>query len=511
MRRQKRQQLQEKPSQLEKLPKLLPFVLVEKGAHGVRVAAANRVAQTFNIHAGLAFSDARARVPNLIFEEIDRRSDQEALQKLADWMVRFSARVSVDGDDGIVMEITGIDHLFGGETKLLKEISARLKGNGYASQMAIASTPGAANAIAHFGVNKGDVFVCPEGREKQNLANLPVKALRLSEKTVQLLRKFGLTRIDQLYGLDRKALTRRFVSREMADAVVLRLDQALGVRHEPISPIIAEPEWAVRLPCPEPVVAQEGVEYALDRLLPQLCKKLDTHGLGARDFNLHAFGVDGKRSHISVSSADAVRDEKHIRRLFREHIDKINPGFGIDLFMLSAHRTENIANHVKPLSTELAGGFDKDAFIRLADCLTARLGQKAVQIAAFHKSYIPERAEMFVKFESSLMRGAQIAQNIGPRPLRIFDTPEHVEVVAEVPDGPPARLIWRRVMRTIVRADGPERIAPEWWRLSEKGARARDYYRIEDEEGHRYWIYRNGLYDDNRGGPPQWYVHGVFA
>lgn len=511
MRRKKYQELQERPIRLDKQRRTIPFVLVEKGRHGVEVVAANKAAQSKSIYAGLAFTDARARAPNLMFEEVDRKADAAALSKLVSWMVRFSPRVSVDGLDAIIMETTGLDHLFEGEAKLIEQVSACLMSNGYASQIAVAGTPIAANALARYRARNNGVFVSQEGQEKQDIAKLPIKALCLSEKTVQLLRKFGLTRIDQLYGLNRKALARRFASQEAANAVVLRLDQALGLRHDPIKPVIAEPEWVVRLPCPEPVATQEGIEFALDQLLPQLCMKLDTHGLGARDFNFHTFGVDGKSSCLSVSSASAVRDAKHIRRLFKEHIETIGPGFGIDLLMLSAGRTESIANYEKPLSAEMAGGFDNDAFIRLADCLIARLGEQSVKMASFRESYIPERAESFVKFETHLMGEAKSSHIVGPRPLRLFETPEHVEVVAEVPDGPPARLIWRRVIRKIVRADGPERIAPEWWELSEKGARARDYYRIEDEDGRRYWIYRHGLYDDNRGGPPQWFMHGVFA
>ncbi|WP_083773127.1 Y-family DNA polymerase [Hirschia baltica] len=511
LRRKKSRQLKDKPKKSGKTVKRIPFVLVEKGRHGIEVVAANEAAQSRNIYSGLAFTDARARTPDLVFEEIDRVADRNALQKLADWMVRFSPRVSTDGNDAIVMEITGLDHLFGGEAKLMERIRACLQTNGYISQIAIAGTFGAANALARYRINIGDVFVSQLGHEKQDLADLSVKALRLSDKTVQLLRKFGLTRIDQLYGLDRKALTRRFASREAADAVVLRLDQALGIRHEPIKPVIAEPEWAMRMSCPEPVAAQDGVEYALDHLLSQLCHKLDMHGVGARDFCLYAFGVDGKCSHISASSASAVRDANHIRRLLKEHVETINPGFGIDLFMLSAARIEGLDHDAKPLAADMVGGFDEEAFIRLADRLAVRLGEKAVQMPIFHESHVPERSESFSQFATHLMEARSLSRAMGPRPLRMFEMPEHVEVMAEVPDGPPARLIWRRVMRKIVRADGPERIAPEWWKLSEKGARARDYYRIEDEEGCRYWIYRHGLYDDNRGGPPQWYMHGVFA
>ncbi len=486
-------------------------MLIEKRTHVIRVAAVNNVAQKLNIHSGLAFADARARAPNLVFEEIDRVADIAALHKLAGWMVRFSPCVSVDGEDGLIMDVTGISHLFGSEKHLAEEVRNHLKTNNYISHIAIAGTPGAANALAHFRAKPEEVFICEEGCERQDIAALPVQSLRLSLKTDQLLGRLGLNRVEQLYGLDRRALVRRFASREVADSVVIRLDQALGHRNEPIKPLISVPEWSVRLACPEPVIAEEGIRSALDQLLVRLCDKLANHGLGARDYIFYTFSVDGKRSHIEVSSAQVVCDVVHIKRLFHEHIDKINPEFGIDLCLLCAGRTEALASDIIPLSAEITGSFDETKFIQLADRLAARLGKQAVQIMVFQESYIPERAQRFVPFEASLMKIRNTVPMVGPRPLRIFDTPEQVEVMAEVPDGPPAQLLWRRVIRKIVRADGPERIAPEWWKLSEKGARARDYYRIEDEDGRRYWIYRNGLYDDNRGGPPQWYMHGMFA
>lgn len=497
---------------LKQAPKKVPFVLVESGAHGVRVVAANKVAQDSSIYPGLAFTDARARAPDLLYEEIDRAADAKALDKLADWMVRFSPRVSVYNQDALALEITGVSHLFGGEEVFGADVRGRLEQNGYTPRLAIASTLGAAIALACHGQSRCDqTLICKDGQEKADLADLPVKALRLSDDSAQLLRRFGLTRISQLYGLDRKALARRFASKKGADAVVLRLDQALGRRHEPIKPLVAEPEWAVRLACPEPIAAQAGVEHALETLLPQLCEKLDQHGLGARDFCFHVFGVDGHRAHIAVSSARPVRDVAHIQRLLQEHIDTINPGFGIDLFLLTADRTEALDHSTQPLSAEMAGAFDEEAFLRLADRLSVRLGEQAVLMTAYRQSHVPERSEALAAFDTRLMQAPPDAPVTGPRPLRLFSPPEHVEVVAEVPDGPPVRLIWRRVLRKIVRADGPERIAPEWWKLSEKGVRARDYYRVEDDEGRRYWIFRNGLYDDNRGGPPQWFVHGVFA
>ena len=458
----------------------------------------------------MKFTDARAVAPHILFEEIDRKADARALEKLGAWLVRFSPRVALDGADAVVMETTGCDHLFGGETEMAAMLTRRLKLNGYSARIALASTPGAAWALAHYAASEA-AAILPDGEEREGLKDLPVAALRLSEDAARLLRRFGLTRIGQLYGLDRKALARRFSSRAAADAVVLRLDQALGRRPEPLTPLFPEPDWSVSLNCPELIASTEGVQHALADLAPRLCAQLDAHGAGARDFVLSAFRADGGSSRIAVAAARPVRDPAHILRLFGERIDQIDPGLGVDLFMLDGFRAEGMAEGSAPLSAELAGEeHDPAALARLADRLAARLGEGAVRVSHFSDSHIPERAESLNAFDGDVTEPPNLAMQ-GARPLRLLEPPEHVEVLAQLPDGPPARFIWRRVPRRIARADGPERIAPEWWKLSEKNARARDYYRVEDDDGRRYWIYRDGLYDDNRGGPPQWYVHGLFA
>lgn len=489
-----------------------PFVLTESGRHGLVVAAANRTAREAGIGPGLGFTDACARIGDpqgLAFEEIDRIADMRALKRLARWMVRFSPLVALDGIDGLMLEVTGCAHLFGGEDAMARAMTERLNAAGHSARIAIAATPGAAWAVAHMGA--GPVTVLPDGEERTGLADLPVAALRLSPAADTLLRRFGLTRISQLYGLDRKALARRFSSRETADMVTLRLDQALGLRAEPLTPERAPPDFWARLACPAPIAATEGVTIGLETLAADLCKQLDTHGLGARDFLLTAFRADGGLSSLEVSAARPVRDNRHVLRLFSEKIETIDPGFGIDLMTLAADRTDPVSIASAPLSAELGGGgADLDALARLADRLAARLGEAAVNIAAPNASHIPERAEAQTAFAGDLAAPAQ-PHAAGPRPLRLLDPPEAVEVIAEVPDGPPQRFIWRRVPRRAVKADGPERIAPEWWRIPHEGKRARDYYRVEDIEGRRYWLFREGLYDDNRGGPPRWFMHGLFA
>ena len=101
-----------------------------------------------------------------------------------------------------------------------------------------------------------------------------------------------------------------------------------------------------------------------------------------------------------------------------------------------------------------------------------------------------------------------------PRPVRLFQPPEPIEAQWVLPDDPPFRFTWRRRSHRVLHADGPERVAEEWWTSDnaadprDSGDRIRDYYRVEDEEGRRFWLYRVGLPGDP---PPRWFVHGIFA
>ncbi len=95
-------------------------------------------------------------------------------------------------------------------------------------------------------------------------------------------------------------------------------------------------------------------------------------------------------------------------------------------------------------------------------------------------------------------------------PQRLLDRPEAIAVVYATPEGLPRRFVWRRAVHDIARVEGPERIAPEWWR-EPSTSRLRDYYRVEDQAGRRYWIYREGVIGDGRGGVPDWFIHGLFG
>lgn len=493
---------------------------MEAGAKGLRIAAANRAAKAFGVAPGLGFSDAKARAPTLISEDIDRAADADALEKLGAWLIRFTPLVAIDGLDGLMLEMTGCAHLYGGEKGMLQKLSDRLAVAKIPHRLALASTPGAAYALAREAPTKS---ILRDGGEHQALEALPVSALRLSEEAETGLRRFGLTRIGQLYGIDRRALGQRFQSRTLADNVCLRLDQALGLRTEPLDYLRPPPEQSVRLSCPDPITDHSAIWPHLEKLVEELCAELAERGEGAQSFLFHACRADGTSDTASVATARPSRQATHLLRLFRERIEKLDPGYGIDLFILEARRT----GPLNAAATSFSGEFatretDQAALASLADRMSARLGDLTVRIARFRNSHLPVKAEFEEDFNGTFPE-PEDAYRHRSRPLRLFRSPEPVTVLASVPDGPPLRFIWRKVPRQVTRADGPERISPEWWDYlpaapevgatasSAKRPRTQDYYRVEDAEGRRYWIFRDGLYEDGQGGPPQWYIHGLFA
>lgn len=484
------------------------------------MAVANQAARDASLHPGMRLPDACATLPNLLREEIDRESDDKSLLALASWLVRFSPLIAIDEADALILETTGCDHLFGGEARMARELSRRLDEVGYGHRLAFAGTRGAAYALSHEKAGAQSPAILPFGDESEGLSNLPVRALRLSSMTLTLLRRFGLTRIGQLYEIDRKALERRFHSREAAEAVCLRLDQALGQRPEPFEPFRPPPNHCVHLSCPEPLTDGTGVKASLSTLSDRLCKALAAKGLGAQTFIFRTFCSDGSVNTLSVNAARPACAPNHLLRLFNEKTDRIDPGFGIDFLQLEAFRTAPMSVGSRPLSGALAQtDVDEAALSTLADRINARLGEGSVTVSVPVSRHLVDTAEEIRPFAGEIPK-CTLASGImyGLRPIRVFDRAERVEVVSEVPDGPPLRFVWHRLVHHITRADGPERIAPEWWTYlpSSPGEprtlpRTRDYYRVEDTKGRRYWLFREGLYGDKRGAIPEWFLQGLFA
>lgn len=405
----------------------------------------------------------------------------------------------------LVLDITGVSHLFGGEAELLAEITARLEAQGLSVSGAIASGVGAAWALSRFGKSETLGGVLASGGEEEALAGLPVMALRVDEEVAAGLAGMGLKRVGQLYGRDRGALKARF-----GEALLTRLDQALGVAGERIVPRLPAPERMAERRFGEPIGLVTDVLATIAELARRLCAALEAAREGAQTFHLFLYRVDHKLMHLAVNAASATREAPHVARLLGNRLERLqtdfDAGFGIDMMRLAA-------TSVSRLDEAQIGAFEgADTRLdldRFYDRVSSRFGPAALSRSKFADTHIPERA---VTLEPVVARTADVPEAMPdaalPRPLRLLPVPEEVAVVAEVPEGPPGRMQWRRVSYRFRRVSGPERIGVEWWRPGE-GALSRDYFVAEDEDGRRFWLFREGLYDETR--QPRWFVHGFFA
>jgi protein ImuB len=511
-------------------PPEVPFALIERGgglgARGLCLRAVNGAGRALGLRWGQSQADVRAVVPDLMTAPADVASETRALTQLALWCERFSPCVAMEtgtpGMEGLVLDMTGAAHLFGGEAALLNTLEQRLAKANIPARAALADTLGAAWALARFG---GPDRLVPPGCARQMLSDLPVEALRLAPEAVVLLKRFGLGTIGDLYPLPRAGLARRFTGSKLASGglglrVVERLDQALGFRSEPVSPVRAPPAYRVFQGFVEPVTETAGLDYCLPDLVAALSGQLIRDGQGARRLVVTAYRVDGGLSQIEAGLSAASADPAHMLRLFKHKgLQHLDLGFGIDALMLTAPVAEPLGVMQARLDGSDEDQPDQTALAGLIDRLQARLGAGAVQTPRPRGSWLPERSEHWAAPVLDGVSGA-----LGPafavpdraRPILMFHPPEPIEAIAEMPDSAPARFVWRRIQRRVVRAQGPERLGPEWWRQSAepdpRPARTRDYYRVEDEAGRRYWLFREGLYGrEDHDRLPRWWLHGVFA
>ncbi len=483
-----------------------PFVLWAEGTHGPVIHAANPAALTAGITPGARLADMRALCPDLHTAPADPAGDTEALAQLAMWARRFCPWTTADesgpGPAGLVMDTTGTAHLWGGEAGMLAAIRDQMAAIGHHPALALAPSWGAAWALARYGPTDA---IAHDGAA---LDPLPAAALRLSEGTVLLLRRLGLKRIGDLTKMPRVALARRFARHDAADNPLIRLDQALGRLPEPISPPDPPARFRVEARLPEPVM---DATHHLPGLAHALCRDLAAAARGARSLRLSVWRSDGEMRWITAGAASPTRDPGHIAFLFRERLERIDPGFGFDLIELAAPETETFA----PSQRDLGGAATESRDLpRLIDRLAARFGPGRLSQPLAQDSHIPERSLGSARADAPLPKTTTPVPALTPvghdRPARMFDPAEEVRVLYAVPEGPPAQFQWRSRPTRISRWQGPERIAPEWW-LDRSGTRLRDYYRIETEDGLRLWLYREGLAGDGRGGPPRWFVQGIFA
>jgi protein ImuB len=531
------------------------------------VLAANVAAEAGGVAAGLALADARALMPQLKVVEHDPAAERRLLLRLARWAERYTPWTQVDHVEegagaGLWLEVTGCAHLFGGEAALLDDLIRRLARQGFAAKAAIADTPGAAWAHARYGsyvktsspsrpaphpdrpasfpsrlaslapqdedagrrrtrapqdekVFQGDLtlrceasaeprrarssyeaLIAPEGRARESLAELPVAALRLGSAVADGLARLGFRRIGDLYPLPRAALARRFGARTL-----LRLDQALGRAEESIAPARPETPLRVHRIFAEPISAPETIASASKHLLRELKPLLERAGLGVRRLELVCHRVDDTLQGVEIGTSRPARDPDHLFRLLQLRLERIDAGFGIEAMALIARRAEPMEARQLGLEARAAAADGAGDLAGLVDRIAGRLGAEAVRRLTPSDSHWPERAQAAVPVfaPASSARWPKGAA----RPPLLRARPEPIEALAILPDSPPSQFRWRKRLHRVRAAEGPERIAPEWWR--DPVSRTRDYYRVEDEEGRRFWLFREGLYEE-AGEAPRWWM-----
>lgn len=495
----------------------MPLVTVTKIKGALRLAALNAVAVRSGLRAGMALADARAMFPALIIHDADPAGDHETLLALHAWSQLFTPLAALDGDDGLILDITGAAHLVGGEALMIETLTKRLAQQGFEARAAIAATPAAAWALARYSQKER---IAPDGLAEDKLAKffggLPLAALRIEDAMIAQLAQAGLRRVNDLLMRPRAPLSARFGPKLHA-----RLDEVLGRARQPVSPIFEAPAFVAERRFAEGITNRDHLESTIAALAGDLCGLLARHGEGARRLCVTFFRVDGAVKYLEAGTSRPLRDPRGMARLFHERIetigeDGLDTGYGFEVIRLAALQAERLdATQPGWDQNEDQAGLDD-----LIDRLGARFGLDRITRHLPVDRHWPEQAACVVSIANSPRGPSEIAPPAaknpeGPaatpslpgRPVRLLRRPEAIDTIATIPDGPPLQFRWRRVLHHVAAIEGPERIAPDWW--TREKAPARDYFRAEDTAGQRFWLYREGLYRDTPH--PRWFMHGLFA
>jgi protein ImuB len=530
------------------------LVVVQQVKNALQLAAMNDAAARLGLRVGMALADAKAMYPTLTVVDADPGADRGLLEAIADWCDRYTPLIGLDPPDGLTLDITGCAHLFGGEAAFCGDIVQRLGLQGFAARAAIADTVGCAWAVARHGdfshplplAGGSNHAVVPPGGARDALLPLRLAALRIAPDIAAALGQAGLKCIADVVDRPRAPLAARF-----GEEFIRRIDQAVGREDEPITPRLPVPPYVAERRFADPILLEADVLRTTELLAHELARMLERRGEGARRLQVALFRTDGKVHRTEVGTGTPLRDPARIRALFTERLAAVgevcDPGFGFDVVRLVALATERC----DPVQTGLAAPDHAAELAHLVDRLGARFGLRRVMRAMPQDSHIPEFAVAAVaahcdrprplsplvpaeagtqsftrpgqswvpasagmsgggdSFTSSLAR-IQADALCPSRPIRLFGRAEPIEAIAEVPDGPPVRFRWRHVLHQVAHAEGPERIAMEWWRDHKGRALTRDYFRVESREGVRVWVYREGLYGRELM-EPRWFLHGLFA
>ena len=440
----------------------------------------------------MSFADARAMYPDLISDLADPIGDAGFLRVLVRWAERYCPYVGVDATDGLLLDISGAAHLFGGERPMLDDIFARLQRAGLSPAIAVADTRGAAWAMAHFSPDRQTGVIIETGNSLPALANLPVAALQLADKTIHSLRRLGISTIHDLTQIPRVTLTRRFGA-----SLLLQLDRASGAQPDPIELQKHQTGFTARMSLPEPIGLSEDVLNIVERLMHAICNKLEAAHMGARRLRLSAQRVDQNSVYAEIGLARPLRDVERMTKLFTRSVEAMDAGFGIERMRLEVIEAESLKlTQTSHIDKKAAAS---DALSDLISRIGNRVGFENIVRYLPAQSHIPEKS--FLVAAAAYSERAENWHPAGGRPLTIFP-PESIGAIGA---GPPQYFRWRNMPMTLAEAIGPERLLPEWW-LDNSDWRSgmRDYWRVQTKQGRRLWLF---FTPQN----PNWFVHGEFA
>lgn len=490
-----------------KRPDQPPLVFVDRIQNAMRIVALDTCGERSGLKRGQGLAEARAMCPGIEIIQADPVADKALLTSLADWCDRYTPLVALDGENGLYLDITGCVHLHGDEKTLLSDILSRLFGLGIEARGAISSSAGLSWAMARY--RSGEIAMARQAEEV--LSPLPLAALRLPLEAIQTLARVGLKTVGDIIALPRAPLARRF-----GPSVLLRLDQALGFEDEPLSPRLPVASLSAERRLASPIQDEDDILELTLQLAKSLRQRFEEREEGGRLFELVLFRVDGRVFRIRAATSAATKDPERISALYRERLqaihDDLDVGYGFEILRLCVLKTE----HTAVVQEDFSGKSDPARSLSVfADRVTARFGPESLSVLVLQESHVPERATNFLPVTDisrlAVAEKPEVSAALPSiRPLRLFRHPELVDAIAaELPEGAPASFKWRRTTYQVARAEGPERIAGEWW-IDGEDALTRDYFRVEDADGRRFWLFRDGLYSQAVASP-KWFMHGIFA
>lgn len=487
---------------------LQPFVLTHLHKGTDRLVSLNSAAQAQGLSVGQSLADARSFLSHLTSEPADPQIPEQFLATLARWSERFTPLAGLHGpfkpelganrQDALVLDISGIAHLFGGEQAMLEHSLRAFADFGLTVQGCITDTKAGARALC---LLKPETHIVPRGKIFEAVKDLSIQALEPSAAVTKQLTHLGLLKIEHLVNLPKGGLARRF-----GLDLVQRLNQMLGLSPDPIEPIEMNRPYSVRLRFPEPLGLQDDLVAAAERILKHLFQRLSKQSLGLRQLVFTLTSPNGECETIQLGFAAACNDLAMVMRLLEPKLEKTTSEFGFDEVRGQALQTGNLLEKQDSLIAD-SHTQKQDALNQLYSLLGNRIGFEHICHFVPVDTHLPEQRFALAPLIKPELGAPFVARGIAKRPLSCF----RPEPLIRTPDTschhPPIAFSWRRRPYQIRHAIGPERVVPPWWQQAQgwdKGAR--DYWQVDTHDGDCLWLFT--LPQQHK--QASWFVSGRF-